>query len=392
MAITDQNTVLVLGAGVSVPFGLPLGGQLIEQIAKSLANEHSIIFKDDDRYINHSQSRLMSAVYDPKQFQSTPIYGTALLEYYDPYFSRLTDEAQNEIDKLYTFSQLLSNQTSETIDDFIVENPDYSRLAKIAIASVFMKLCYFFNDNNTEPKAFHTREYPKNTNNQSNRNWVHLLINIVRQGIRTEFVNQNNKVKIITFNYDMILEYILDKQFSNTQAGYNNWRDYIEIIHVHGQCGSLTKYTDLPQRTCLKWAEGIHVVNETNVPEHIEQARDMAHDLISTAKELYFCGFSFAGPNCRLLGLDKLIANHKSALISVCNYDGNVGISRILQSIEKNSKAKITISSPDEPAGRIRLAKTFDTCFSVDEAKGEFDRPMTVVDWLRLGYLGELPG
>lgn len=161
MAITDENTVLVLGAGVSVPFGLPLGGQLIDQIARDLAKEHKFIFNDDQKYVFYSPHRMLSAVSDPNQFKHTPIFGTALLDYYDSSSSCLTDEAQLEIAKLSAFSKLLYNQTSETIDDFIVENPEYSRLAKIAIASIFMKLCYMFNDDNVEARPFHIREYPK---------------------------------------------------------------------------------------------------------------------------------------------------------------------------------------------------------------------------------------
>ncbi len=45
MAITDENTVLVLGAGVSVSFGLPLGGELINQISSILKIEKSIFFQ-----------------------------------------------------------------------------------------------------------------------------------------------------------------------------------------------------------------------------------------------------------------------------------------------------------------------------------------------------------
>ena len=68
---------------------------------------------------------------------------------------------------------------------------------------------------------------------------MHLLINIAREGVRTEAINFENKIKIVTFNYDMVLEYILEKQFSNVSNDLipegNDWADYIEIAHVHGR-------------------------------------------------------------------------------------------------------------------------------------------------------------
>ncbi len=293
--------------------------------------------------------------------------------------------AKEVISRLDSLNLLLQEQTSETIDDFIVENSDYATLTKIAIASIFMKNCYSFKDFGRTPKPFHKRHYNSYESEQPNRNWIHLLINIIRQGIRSGSVSTENKVKIITFNYDTILEFVLEKQFSNTQAGYENWANYIDIIHVHGQCGFIENPQGAPQAQCQKWANGIHVVNEAVIPDDIQTNRKKAKKLIGEAKEIYFCGFSFAAPNCHLLGLDSLQAGMDGNLISVCNYDGNVGVSRILNKIsDKSSVDYSNTMYPQIGSGRVK--------FELDEASGSPEKPITVVDWLKLGYLGELPG
>ena len=207
-----------------------------------------------------------------------------------------------------------------------------------------------------------------------------MLINIIRHGIRAGTVSEENKVKIITFNYDKILEYVLEAQFSNTEASYPHYSDYVEIIHVHGECGKIdAPHKSNPAQICLEWAEGIHVVNEPEVPKNIKQKRKrkIAQGLVQSARELYFCGFSFSGPNCRLLKLDTPASQFPDRTITVCNYDGNVGISKSVKRYENSVNSGVNV-------GRLTT--------HIEEEKGTPDSPLSVVDWLRLGHLGELPG
>jgi len=261
---------------------------------------------------------------------------------------------------------LLDGQTSETIDDFIVENPSYANLTKIGIASLFIQSCYDFGNRQALLRPFSDRHFFSQSSGQS-RNWVHLLINIIRQGIRSKTVTADKKVKIITFNYDKILEHVLEKQFSNTETPLSHYTDYIEILHMHGECGDLNDVLSSPAETCLQWAKGIHVVNEPDVPEDIEKKRAEAKTIIKSARELYFCGFSFSGPNCRLLGLDSSYEGGGTRLISYCNYDGNVGIKKTVEKYKRRKQ-------------------------DVVEAPGSVDKPLGVSDWIKQGQLGELPG
>lgn len=370
MAITDSHTVLVLGAGVSAPFGLSLGGDLISTVSSAIKNEINTISDDSPFGADKFRQNLNSASTSASGFKKFPIHGAVARM-----FGELSapdydlNGLHEELDKIRNLERLLEGQTSQTIDDFIVENPSYAFLTKICIASLFIKSCYQFEGRSAKNRSFSDR-YIQDSSGEFSRNWVHLLINIVRQGIRSGSVSADNKVKIVTFNYDKILEYVLEEQFSNTEASYLHYTDFIEIMHMHGECGDLKPLSDSFAETCLQWAKGIHVVNEENVPEGVEKNRKAAQKAIRSAKELYFCGFSFSGPNCRLLGLHFLKSESPQMLISYCNYDGNVGISKTVEKYKSKRTRRVT----------------------VEETAGSRDKVLGVSDWLMQGHLGELPG
>lgn len=371
MSITDKNTVFIVGAGTSAPFGLSLGGDLITSIANAISTERRLIESSDSRPYGALKTFAIGAVRTVPGFQRLPIHGTVLRRCWDEANRQFSDHANDYLRKINELKDLLSGQTSETIDDFIVENPGYAEISKQCIAALFFLSCYNIRDE-LSVKDFEARSYGKD----STRNWVHLFINIVRQGIRTNEVSAENKVKVITFNYDTVLEYILEKQFSNTERRMAHWSEYVEILHVHGQCGLLSEMNGSPAAICNEWAKGIHVVNEDGVPEHVTESRRRAASLVQSAKELFFCGFAFSGPNRRLLKIDEPDLRLGKRRISFCNYDGNVGISRIVAEYEYL---------------RQMSAMDGNVLTEIVEAAGTPDRPLGVADWLRLGYLGELP-
>lgn len=372
MSITDPGTVLLLGAGTSAPFGLPLGAELINLIGDAIRNERSAIYKNDDYFSSSARQSYSYAASTEPGFLRFPVHGTLARSH--------QKQPRGEIDwggidrdaaRLVQLSELLRDQTSETIDDFIVENPGFADLAKMGISALLMKGCYQETERDGyksfKPRAFAARFF------QNERNWVHLLINIVRHGVRKREVTAENKIQIITFNYDCILEYVLEEQFSKTEAKHPHWSNFIEILHVHGAFQPVTSDPNDLANLSLQSARGVHVVNESVVPDELRSTRERAVALIKDAPEIFAVGFSFAGPNCKLLGLDKLkpLAEGRKRFLRFCNYDGNVGVKR----------------SAEDLAGRT-VAKRI----VVEEAPGSIDRPLGVANWLKSGHLGELPG
>jgi hypothetical protein len=338
-----------------------MGKDLITSTRDSIRYEMKQMYGGRNGLHRDSTNFLIEAALTPWGFKVRPILGAVARRSINRQQQINAPNLNADLHQLRALEKLLENQTSETIDDFIVENPTYAPLAKLCIAAQFLRRSCVFPEPHIalecEPIAFETRDFA------GKRNWVHLLINIARHGVRTGKVTTQNPLKIITFNYDMILERVLDKQFANTERNYGSYKQYFEILHPHGQFGELSDgMTDLPL-LAGEWAKGVHVVNEDTVSDKVRDARVAARDLVENAKELYFAGFSFAGPNCRLLGL----SNQRSQQLVYCNYDGNVGVKKSVESYARQPR-------------------------NIEEAAGSLERPLEMTDWLKAGYLGELPG
>lgn len=378
MPIIDDDAVLLLGAGVSAPFHLPLGGDLIDDICDALAAERAKF--SEWSHLSHSsmQNRIHHSVSTNLGFKEIPIHAAIASKWRvsgDRSFRG--KELWDDFERLEVLEKLLQDQTSETIDDFIVENPEYSEVAKIGISTQLFQQIYRY-DNNADlfiAKNFEGRKIW----NSNERNWVHLLINLVRQGIRSGQVTEQNRVKIITFNYDMVLERVLDKQFSNTGASYPNWRTYLEISHVHGACGEITDMNSSPADTCRLWANNISVVNEIATQDETAESRRQARSAVANASQLYAVGYAFARPNVELLNMHKL--SGLDIKLSYCNWDGNAGlrntVNRLAREINQNSNFNVT------NIGRG---------VEIESAEGSTESKLSVSDWFKAGYPGDLPG
>ncbi|WP_395646137.1 hypothetical protein [Terricaulis sp.] len=349
MTVTGQSSVFIVGAGCSAPFRLPLGGQLLEQVGAQIESELQSIEEDKRRgYTDDGW----------KTFWRRPMICV------------LDREKQWRPDRLHDLKRLLVDQTSETIDDFIVENLGFANLTKLAVATVLFKRCHSggLHGEGCLVANFATRLFGA----PPLRNWIHLFINVVRQGIRLGEVSPTNKLQVITFNYDTILEQVLDSQFSNTESNYGDWRKYIEVTHVHGQfppLGVPGSNVASPAAQIASWAEGIHVVHEGQVPEHIKAARDKARQLVGSAKEIYAAGFAFGASNCKLLGLRDSFKSDGVRTFSYCNWNGDIGIKKSVE----------------------QVARWEDPDTVIDEGAGTADKHMEVEAWIRAGYLGEMP-
>ena len=391
MAITDKRAVLMLGAGVSAPFNVPLGGQMIDAIRRQILRERPDLPSGQKKGMSHVVGQAFHSHVDFLQY---PIHATMGLQKENisgnSFIPGKFDASMRKVEDLF---HRLDGQTSETIDDFIVQNESLADVAKIAVAAVlFLRTyCLDHHGRSLTPKPldrrfcghlFEASEAQKRPE-LDQRNWIHHLINIIRNHRRLR-PDDTHKVEIITFNYDTILEYVLDQQFANTDAEHGNWRDHIRILHVHGACGLIENFEHnlpLPRKPpcdlVREWAAGIHVVNDSSPPSDAVQAdRKTAAALIHDATRIHCVGFSFAESNVRLLELDR----KRGGVLNYCNYDANVGVK---MSAEKCG-TKPPSSSELESDARKKL--------KVEENANSDRRPMEVADWFKIGYAGALPG
>lgn len=320
----------------------------------------------DNQWIAESHSDLM-------KFYETPIHSTIGLAKKNLKGTRFDmDEFRNDMSLLWKLENLLANQTSDSIDDFIIQNPNLADFAKVAIASVIFLCCYRASN---ETRALHIKplaarrtdqlfERQKKDTDISERNWVHHLINIAREKYYQGAPEVEKRMRIITFNYDTVLEHVLDAQFRNTEHKYGPYTDYFHILHVHGRCGLLSpEFRGKAHEMIEEWAQGIHVVRDEAVAADVEVDRALAAQWVSKARYIHCVGFSFATANVKLLGLDK---SESICKLNYCNFNGSVGV-------------------------KMNAAKCIGGFRDVVEDRNDDSRPLRVSDWFATGYAGELP-
>jgi len=328
MSIIDSDSVLILGAGVSQPFGLSLGGDLVTQIAAQLKVELSA----DAQY----QIEAYADQHPREAFRAAPIHTACFLD------SECETNFKNDAQELV---QLLSTSTHDTIDDFIADNPSIASLVKTGIAATLFNQMYL----PSEPtghgfrfrggpeirnfdyynlRMFSARHIGSDRVSQGSskpiRNWLHHFINIVRFSVRNGTLK--SKLKLVTFNYDTLLEHVLSELFQKTEYEYEGFKEYVDIAHMHGSFGQVTSRIENPTEVVSSWAKEICVVGETDVPPLIKKDRNKARRWISRASKVYAVGFAFSGANCRLIDLDSGLGFGKE--LYYCNYNGNMGITQ----------------------------------------------------------------
>ncbi|MFH1717685.1 MAG: hypothetical protein ABIF19_10065, partial [Planctomycetota bacterium] len=136
---------------------------------------------------------------------------------------------------------------------------------------------------------------------------------------------QNNKLTVVTFNYDRSLEQYMFERFRNTYTGRaeNECKEklnQLEILHVYGSLGRLSWQTDDPENpipevpyggetrlthdTVIAAAKSLQIMPESTTEEsgRFQKFQEFMKD----CKALYFLGFGCHDVNMQRLGIDTL--------------------------------------------------------------------------------------
>jgi hypothetical protein len=278
-----QETVLILGAGVSMAYGFPSGQKLKALIWKKLEN-------CGDEFIY-------------AMGMNAEDYG------HKHQFDEMVKDFRSDL--------LLSPDYS--IDSFLEHhNDNYRKLGKIGIASVLLPLekrQYLFDE--WMQALIDKNEHPDIR--LADGHWYQYLFNHMFKNCKKVEDFSNNKVSIITFNYDRSLEYYL---LTCLQAKYKKGPiecakviQNIPVLHVYGKLGDIPELSSHPEdaipysnlnRNLIKFLQiaekSIKIINDPNAntsPEFQE-----AQKLINKATNIYFLGFGFLGENMRRLFTD----------------------------------------------------------------------------------------
>ncbi len=263
-----EETVFILGAGASKPYGYPTGQELSDNIIHT--------FLGNLRKLNS---------------KTTP--------------HKKAEEFVN-----------IFKRTGESIDLFLSINPEFSDIGKMAIALMILKA--------ERGSQFRSQMTIKDRK----QDWYSLLFKRMREGlISSDSYKQfaKNNISFINFNYDRSLEHFLYESIINLYHSQkleaklmSNWVSSVEekdlipfpFLHVYGKIAEVEWF-----REGLKYREGFNyqIINKLKdnikVINYDRQQEDYSEikKTIRRAKRIFFLGFGFAEENMDILGIPLIL-------------------------------------------------------------------------------------
>lgn len=255
----EQYTVFVIGAGASQPFGLPLGGELKNNILERYSD-------------GNSRANVLT--------NTTPFTPT----------------------QLKAFVEGLRFSGLSSVDAFLERRAEFMEIGKSVMGIELLH------------GEVHDSLWT------SKNNWLTYLYGHMIGNTLEEF--GNNKVAFITFNYDRCIEHFffvsLKNSFGKSDEETAAVVNKITVVHLHGRLGRLPwqkgKASDsitfgdnqLDLRKMQVVTDEIKVVHE----DHMLDGRDvdfkLAEVMLVQARRVYLMGFGFGARNVQRLKLDGL--------------------------------------------------------------------------------------
>jgi len=255
--VIAKPTVLILGAGASADYGFPTGRKLLLDICEDAIGPNGKLFFFLTGYLN---------VYP------------------------------GDIEK---FRQALRNSSAPSVDLFLEQRPEFEKIGKLAIAVTLIPL--------EDYEAFVPNKKPR---------WYETLFHLMVEGGTFE----ENKLSVITFNYDRSLEAFFFQALQNL-FGLNpdqaeDRLRKIQILHLYGDLGDSLR-PDNVKRGYHPELRGDQVTEAANRLKIIHEAKpgaefDTAQNLLRHASEVIFLGFGFHPVNVQRLRLEEAKESHEN--------------------------------------------------------------------------------
>ncbi|HAT1848267.1 TPA: hypothetical protein ACF6G0_002578 [Legionella pneumophila] len=225
------NVLFVLGAGASMPYGYPSGEQLVKNIIHAIEND-KIYFPIDICRGNTNTFKL--ADYKNKILKLGPIenlneipphsvYGSIDLPHVAPKSNNYFIGVETPLEKIVELSDLknaLNKHPPLSIDEFLRDYPSHNEAGKCMIIYSLLN-CENTNLFNLENEA----------------NWYKYLMSDI-MSCYYENAGKLPNISIITFNYDLSLDYYLGEQIISKPQLSSSEKEqlllHLKIHHVYG--------------------------------------------------------------------------------------------------------------------------------------------------------------
>ena len=210
--------------------------------------------------------------------------------------AKMPEAVRPDAHEMKQFQTELQSSARNSVDAFLEHRDEYEDLGKKAMAHCLL--------------SSESRAQLHNLDDDSWASWYRYLFG----SMDTKFERfHENKVRVVTFNYDRSLEQFLCTSLCNAYGKSKHEAaqqlEQIEIVHVHGQLGQLpwrsgsdvdvVDFGKPEPKEIMTAVKSIKIVSEgiDDTPEF-----EAAHRLMRWAKRIYFLGFGYAPVNLVRLG------------------------------------------------------------------------------------------
>ena len=316
-----KKTLFILGAGASIPYGYPSGIQLVKDIINIIKNDNIYFpLRQNQSYgfdlkkfnENIASCPKISNIKDNVYINKRAINTTITKNTINPDNEFIFYEIKlNEIEDVLRLQHALEQFSPVSIDTFLRDNPTYADAGKIMIIYTLLKF-----ESISELELFNAME----------DHWYPYLLDDILSGCADSPENiLNNNLAIITFNYDVSLDFFLLDKLSKTERLKDKYpnKEHLEqfkINHVYGSLYGEAEFqygefspNDLLKNISLhnlKRFERSYSLKSNIRTMYEERKKTEANlkELLSTHDEIIFIGFGFDRSNLNELGFpDKLM-------------------------------------------------------------------------------------
>lgn len=301
MTLFNGKSVIIVGAGGSSDLGLPLGGQLWDDIRSNihwLVHEAALFENDADR---------ARAANDPKTFA----YLSAIAVCHQrgmPNISPASMATAVSLDPVYG-----------NADEFTRNNPSIADPIGALVAANLFERLYVLKEKNwtRRPELLFTKLANKQGSGHI-ENWMVRFVGLCRE-MRPDATTAL-PVRVINFNYDSVFETILRELWGRAELQYPPFDCCFEFLYPYGAFSGLPGEVDAAEFMVREY-------RNLRVGGAGSTVVDAIRAAIATAERVFTVGFAFSPSNVRLLGLaggedyKKLYANGRIRVQNCGNQD-----------------------------------------------------------------------
>jgi hypothetical protein len=296
-----RDTVIIVGAGGSVEYGFPSGVEIMNDLLKENQTNQ---FSSYNKYKN-----LLDAPFD------TFLRSEGLGHY-----------RQSAV-RLFTKAKEMTADSIDLNADFDAET---SKLAKVYAVRKILRGAYRLDNTSDEFQKLRLSKNWCASRDGADLHWISQLFNKWVDGCHNVEQLRRNKLRIVTFNYDTVIEDAFLHLLQTNPKYQGAAKDLLpKVYHVHG------RFPELPETLDANWLE--QTADKIRFVQDTEQLMDSysgdvdllnAQQAVERAQLIFLAGFDAHQRNCSLIEINKA-----SADLVALNFDGNPRLRKRLRAL-----------------------------------------------------------